>query len=216
MADKIFTGTGLIDDTADYRYVKWVGRTKGGTAVSIVLPKAICLSNPDWAFNEKDDTVPEIEFTSCYEDGPLANNDRTEPWQLTAATGIVAGNKEIVLGVGKFYVCATGPDYSATATYAKDDIVVHNYKAYKAKAAIATAEAWTDEHWDEVVPTHVGLTRGGGGFVVEREYREINADDDPGPVYGRIVQEGGRPKLSFKMLQWLTKVGDIYPAMQTT
>ena len=50
----------------------------------------------------------------------------------------------------------------------------------------------------------VGLTRGGGNFVVEREYREINADDDPGPV------KGGRPKLKLKTLQWLTKISTLY------
>lgn len=32
----------------------------------------------------------------------------------------------------------------------------------------------------------VGLTRGGGQFNVEREYRQVNADGDRGPVKGRI------------------------------
>ena len=212
MSEKHFTGSGVIAD-ADYRFIKWVGRTKGGTAATIVLPRAICLSNPDWAFAEKDDTVPEEEFSACYDDAKLAANNRAEPWKLTLADGTTAGNKEIVLGVGKFYLCESGDDYDSTKTYAKDDIVVYEFKIYKAKQAIATAEAWTAAHWDEVTPTHVGLTRGGGGFVVEREYREINADDDPGPVAGRIVQEGGRPKLKFKALQWLTKVDKLYPGM---
>ena len=76
MADKIFTGTGVIDDTADYRFVKWVGRTKGGTALSIVLPKAICLSNPDLAFNEKDD---EYYFRGHrFDEQPPREGDRPE------------------------------------------------------------------------------------------------------------------------------------------
>lgn len=215
MAEKTIIGTGVISD-ADYRYVKWIGRTKGGTAAQIVLPRAICLSNPDWAFSEKDDTVPEIEFTSCYTDKDLAANNRTEPWKMTLADGTTPGNKEILLGVGKFYICETGEDYDATRTYAKDDICVKDFKVYRANAAISTAEAWTESKWTEVTAQHVGLTRGGGGFVVEREYREINADDDPGPVAGRIVLEGGRPKLKFKALQWLTKVDKLYPGMSIT
>jgi len=216
MSETKFHGTGVINDSADYRFVKWVGRTKGGTAATIILPQAICLSNPDWTFAEKDDTVPEIEFSACYDDEKLAANDRTEPWDITLADGTTAGNKEIVLGVGKFYICETGPDYDTTKTYAKDDLVVYSGKVYKAKAAIGTAENWTAAHWDEVEATHIGLTRGGGSFVIEREYREINADDDPGPVVGRIVQEGGRPKLKFKSLQWLTKIGRLYPGMSST
>ena len=215
MSETTYKGTGTIAD-GDYRFVKWVGRTKGNKAATIVLPRAICLSNPDWTFAEKDDTVPELEFSACYVDDKLAVNNREEPWSLVLADGTTPGNKEIVLGVGKFYICETGPDYDATKTYAKDDVVVNSGKVYKANAAIATAEEWTVAHWTEITPAHVGLTRGGGSFVVEREYREINADDDPGPVVDRIVQEGGRPKLKFKALQWLTKVDKFYPGMSKT
>ena len=56
----------------------------------------------------------------------------------------------------------------------------------------------------------VGLTRGGGSFIVEREYREINADDDPGLVEDRVEKTSGRPKLKLTALQWLTKVSDLY------
>lgn len=173
MAATKYTGAGAIA-AADTKYVKWVGKTKGGQAVTIELPKAICLSNPDWTFAEKDDTVPEIEFTALYDDEDLATGDRTEPWTITVADGTTPGNSEIVLGVGKFYVGASSSD------------------------AVC-----------------VGLTRGGGSFVVEREYREINADEDPGAVDGRIVQEGGRPKLKFNALQWLTKLGTLYAGMKT-
>mgnify|MGYP006939717841 CR=1 FL=1 len=169
-----YTGTGAVA-TTDYKYVKWVGRTKGGQAVTIEMPKAICRSNPDWTFAEKDDTVPEIEFEGVYSDDDLAAGTRTEPWTLTVADGTTAGNGEIVLGVGKFYVGAA----SGSATC-------------------------------------VGLTRGGGSFVVEREYREINADEDPGAVEGRIEQTSGRPKLKLNALQWLTKVATLYSGITTT
>ena len=41
------------------------------------------------------------------------------------------------------------PAYSAASTYAKDALVTHEGKLYKAKDAIGTAEAWTAAHWDE-------------------------------------------------------------------
>lgn len=171
--DTKYTGSGSVA-AADFRYVKWVGKTKGGQAVTIEMPKAFCRSNPDWTFAEKDDTVPEIEFEGVYTDTNLAAGTRTEPWAITVADGTTAGNGEIVLGVGKFYVGSTSSDAAA-----------------------------------------VGLTRGGGSFVVEREYREIKADEDPGAVEGRINQEAGRPKLKFKALQWLTKIPSLYAGITT-
>lgn len=60
----------------------------------------------------------------------------------------------------------------------------------------------------------VALTRGGSQFVVEREFREINADGDRGAVEGRIVMDASRPKLTLNTLQILTKLADLYPAMQ--
>lgn len=173
MPETKYTGTGVVADT-DYKYVKWVGKTKSGKAITIEMPKAFCRSNPDWTFAEKDDVVPEIEFEGVYDEDALAVGTRTEPWSITLADGVAAGNGEILLGVGKFYVGAA--------------------------AASATC---------------VGLTRGGGSFVVEREYREINADEDPGAVEGRIVQEAGRPKLKLNALQWLTKIATLYSGIST-
>lgn len=163
----VYTGAGRVS-ADDFRYVKWVGRTKGGKAVQIELEKAFCRSNPDWKFEEKNDTTAEVEFEGAYSDEKLAADDRTEPWKLTV-DGATAGNDEIVLGVGKFYI----------GTNAED-------------------------------ATYVGLTRGGGSFIVEREFREINADEDPGLVEGRIEKEMARPKLKLIALQWLTKVDKLY------
>lgn len=167
----VYTGAGRVS-AADFRYVKWVGRTKGGKPVQIELEKAFCRSNPDWKFEEKNDTVAAIEFEGAYDDEKLAAGDRTEPWKLTV-DGVEAGNAEIVLGVGKFYLGTT-----------KEDAV------------------------------HVGLTRGGGSFIVEREFREINADEDPGLVADRIEKEMARPKLTLNALQWLTKVDKLYTCIQ--
>lgn len=173
MAVTKYTGAGAVQDT-DYKYIKYVGKTKGGQSITIEMERAFCRSNPDWQFAEKNDVVPEIEFEGVYDDDKLAVDDRTEPWTITIADGVTEGNGEILLGVGKFYVGST---------------------AANAKC--------------------IGLTRGGGSFVVERETREINADDDPGAVEGRLEQTSGRPKMKLRALQWLTKIGTLYSGMKT-
>lgn len=167
-----FTGAGRVTEN-DFKYVKWIGKTKGGKGVVIEVENAFSRSNPDWTFAEKDDIVPEIEFEGTYLDEKLAQGDLTEPWNIDIEDEIVSGNAEIVLGAGKFYVGTTAADAQC-----------------------------------------VGLTRGGGSFVVEREYREINADGDPGAVKDRIEQTIGRPKLKLKALQWLTKIGTLYAGMK--
>ena len=173
MAATIYTGAAQVTD-ADFRYVKWVGKTKGGLPIQIVLPEAICRSNPEWTFEEKNETTPEVEFEGVYTDENLAKDDRTEPWELTLPDGLTAGNQEILLGVGKFH--------------------------------IGTSESDAE---------YVGLTRGGGSFIVEREFRDINADDDPGSVKDRISKDTGRPKLKLTALQWITKVSKLYSCVTT-
>lgn len=170
MANTAITGAGKVLDT-DYKYVKWVGRTKGGEAIQIELPRAICRSNPDWKFEEKTEAVAEVEFEGVYNDEALANDDRTEPWKLTGPG--VTGAKAIQLGAGRFYVGDTEADAKP-----------------------------------------VGLTRGGGSFVVERAFHDINADDDPGSVEGRIWQDEARPKLKLSALEWLDKVGTLYTGIK--
>lgn len=65
--------------------------------------------------------------------------------------------------------------------------------------------------------TLVGLTRGGGQFTVEREYRKIAADGDRGGYKGRIVSDGSIPKLKMNLLEI---IGDnfklAYPAVEKT
>lgn len=168
-----YTGSGQVA-ASDYRYVKWVGKTKSGVAITIAMPKAICRSNPDWQFQDKNDTTPTVEFEGVYDDTALAAGTRTEPWTIQLADSSISGNNEILLGAGAFYVGAAA-----------------------GSAAL------------------VGLTRGGGKFTVERTYREINADGDPGAVEGRIVQEEGRPKLSLTALQWLSKIPSLYAGIAT-
>lgn len=64
----------------------------------------------------------------------------------------------------------------------------------------------------------IGLTRGGSAFVVEREYREIQADGDKGPVAGRIVIDREVAKLTVNALELFTAANmtKYYPGMSLT
>jgi hypothetical protein len=63
----------------------------------------------------------------------------------------------------------------------------------------------------------IGLTRGGGQFVVEREYREIAADGDFGPVKGRIRKDRSVAKLTVNALELLpANLPNMYPATTLT
>lgn len=63
----------------------------------------------------------------------------------------------------------------------------------------------------------VGLTRGGGALTIEREYREMPADGDYGPVKGRINKIRSVGKLSMNMLEILsTAIPKMYPATKVT
>jgi hypothetical protein len=66
--------------------------------------------------------------------------------------------------------------------------------------------------------TPIGLTRGGSVFTVEREYRNIEADGDKGPVKGRIVIDSEVAKLTVNALELFTaaEMEKYYPAMSVT
>lgn len=66
--------------------------------------------------------------------------------------------------------------------------------------------------------TPIGLTRGGSVFTVEREYRNIEADGDKGPVKGRIVIDTEVAKLTVNALELFTAADmtKYYPGMSIT
>lgn len=169
MATTKYIGTGEVV-SADFKSIKWAGKTKGGKDVVIEITNAINKGNIEWTFAEKNDVVPSIEFEACYNNTDYASNDNTEPWSITIDTATTAGASEIILGAGIFYINGTA----------------------------------------------VALTRGGGSFNVEREYREINADGDRGAVKDRVVMESSRAKLSMNVLTMLTKLSDIYTSIQAS
>lgn len=61
----------------------------------------------------------------------------------------------------------------------------------------------------------IALTRGGGQFTVEREYRQIEADGDRGPVKGRIRKIKSTAKLKLNALELVpSQLVEMYPALQ--
>lgn len=64
--------------------------------------------------------------------------------------------------------------------------------------------------------TDVALNRGGGAFKGEREWRNIEADGDKGPVKNRVSLDKEVAKLSMNVLTMLTSVSKLYPALKET
>lgn len=160
-----YTGTGAVVN-ADFKDVKWVGKSKDGKAVTITLKDAINMGNIDWTFAEKNDVVANVTFTATYDNTDEMATSTAEPWTVEEA-GASAGSGEIILGAGLFYIGSTA----------------------------------------------IALTRGGGKFSVSREFRQIKADGDRGPVKGRVVMEGSVATLSLNTLQILTRLTDLYPGI---
>ena len=61
--------------------------------------------------------------------------------------------------------------------------------------------------------TPIGLTRDGGSFIVEREYRLQHADGDRGAVKGRIRIEKSIAKLTINHLEVLTEFFKLHPGL---
>lgn len=66
--------------------------------------------------------------------------------------------------------------------------------------------------------TAIGLTRGGGTFIVERVFRDIKADGDRGPVKDRKIIDEEVPKLTINGLDIFTAADLLkyYPALKNT
>lgn len=62
----------------------------------------------------------------------------------------------------------------------------------------------------------VALCRGGGQFVVEREFRDMAADGDKGSVKDRVVLDSERAKLTMNALTFLTNIEAAYPGIKVT
>ncbi|MBW8382499.1 MAG: hypothetical protein K0M69_08285 [Youngiibacter sp.] len=67
--------------SGDYNDVKWVGKTKDGKAVTIIIENALNMSNLEWTLEDKNEVVASLEFTATYDE---ATRD-TAPWKVEFA-----------------------------------------------------------------------------------------------------------------------------------
>jgi len=135
-----------------------------------------------------------------------------KPIKITITDAINMGNtewefkeKDEVVSEVVFTACYTGEEtdykepweieYTANSTAtAADNIALGVGKLYIGETAIA-------------------LSRGGGKFTREPEFREIVADGDRGPVKDRITIDSVRATLSLNILTILGRMTDIYTGM---
>lgn len=96
-----YFGTGVITDS-DYKEAKFIGKTKAGTPIIIILHNALNTGNIDWTFAEKNDTVPNVAFEACYDNTDSASDSTIEPWEIICDDETTAGADEILLGAGTY------------------------------------------------------------------------------------------------------------------
>lgn len=103
MSYRKITGTGIVSNN-DFKCVKWVGKSKAGNPLMIILPKAINIGTMEWAYADKGETTNEIVFTGVYEQKKLDAGDISEPFELYCDSAQEQGSQEIILGAGVFSI----------------------------------------------------------------------------------------------------------------
>lgn len=104
--------------------------------------------------------------------------------------------------------------YTNTDEHRSDTIEPWTIEAEDGVTAGA-AEIILDAGYFYIGGVKIALTRGGGSFNVARTFRQINADDDMGPVKDRIVITDSTATLTMNVLTMLTNVTGYYPATET-
>ena len=108
MATKVIKSNGGNIAAEDFHVLTWTGKTKGGQACKITLNNAINKGNIDWALAEKNEVVPALEFEACYDNADQQADETTAAaWQIEIEGEVVAGAKEILLGLGAFAIDGT-------------------------------------------------------------------------------------------------------------
>lgn len=112
-----------------------------------------------------------------------------------------------------------------TGTYGNTDHMVSTTGDYEEPWSITYTGAAADDASDCILlgagvvsigGVDVALTRGGSQFVVEREFRDINADGDRGTVKGRVVMDAANATLTVNALTFLTSMANVYAAINVT
>ena len=94
----------------------------------------------------------------------------------------VAEKSDVVQAI-EFQACYDNSDNASTSTMEPWTIEIDGTVTAGASEIVLGAGVFY------IGQTAVALTRGGGSFNVEREFREINADGDRGAVKNRVVME---------------------------
>lgn len=103
MANVTYIGTGKIT-SADYKTVKFVGKTKDDKDIIVEIFDALNTSNINLAAVEKNDTVAEITFEGCYTNTDSASDSTTEKWHLTMDSAAGTPSEKIMLGAGTVFL----------------------------------------------------------------------------------------------------------------
>ena len=74
----------LTISETDYQEVKWEGKTLAGKPVTLILENAINLGNIELTLEDKNEVVPELEFTATY----LEASRNTPPWRIVYGVAI--------------------------------------------------------------------------------------------------------------------------------
>lgn len=77
---------GAIKSTDYHTNVAFVGQTKGGKDVIIIIKDAIGTKDLEMAFKEGDKVVTDVEFTATYDPATSNINNYEEPWEIRIAT----------------------------------------------------------------------------------------------------------------------------------
>jgi len=81
-SEDVMTGT-LVIAAGDYNDVTFTGKTKDGKSVVVTVENALNLGNLEWAFEDKNEVVPALEFTAAYEEATR----ETPPWSVKFGKG---------------------------------------------------------------------------------------------------------------------------------
>lgn len=76
ITNKLKSTLKIID--TDYVTVKWEGKTKSGKKIIITVENAINFNGIDWDLIDKEEVVPEIEYTGTY----LETDRNNPPWDI--------------------------------------------------------------------------------------------------------------------------------------
>lgn len=102
MATTTYIGTGEII-SADYKSVKFVGKTKDNEPIIVEIEDALNTSNIDLNAVEKNDTVAQMTFEGCYTNTDTVSSSNAEKWKITTESTGTPSDK-IMLGAGTVFI----------------------------------------------------------------------------------------------------------------